>query len=107
MRMPFPETFERIAKRHPNKAPASKAEAFWKLNATTEDAANAIEAAHSTWCESRGWQDGIGIPTLANFLREKYFENVPAGPAAAPETLLQRIERMSAEMKTKKAAGQT
>lgn len=97
--MPFPKRFEAIVAAHPNKSPSSRAVPFWKNRATSEDAVEEIEAGHAAWVKSKNWQDGIGIPTLANFLREEWYKNHPTvfttrNPADPPK---QREQLMTDE----------
>jgi len=79
----FREYFDMVFQNHPDKAPAVRALAEWKAVVTDERTAQAVARGHQAWCKSGRWRDGIGIPSLANFLRERWFENVPA-PADAP-----------------------
>lgn len=88
--MPFPDRFAAIARRHPNKAPPKRAEAEWKLVATSEQAVIEIETGHAAWVACQQWRDGIGIPSLANFLRERWFENHPEPAKVKPNANEQR-----------------
>ncbi len=94
--MPFADRFKAIVKRYPDKKPSVRAEAHWKLVATDEEAVAKIEAGLDAWVLCDQWFDGIGIPSLSNFLEERWFDNLPARKAKA-KTVAERIDEIAAE----------
>lgn len=74
--MPFPEDFEALRRAHPEKSPA-RAEIEWKRTATTSAIVDQIKTSHAAWMATQRWRDGVGIPTLANFLSNGYWKERP------------------------------
>lgn len=83
--LPFPELFAEVCKSHRDKSPPSRAEAAWKVRATSEPEARRILAGVVAWNKSRRFLCGIGVPTLANFLREQWYDNLPTEDEASDE----------------------
>ena len=75
--IPFPIRFRALVKRYPHKAPAVRAKTAWKLAVKTEDDAIKIELGADAWIACEQWQSGKGIPSLANFIGEAWYENHP------------------------------
>ncbi len=100
--MPFADRFKAIVKRYPDKKPSVRAEAHWKLVATDEEAVAKIEAGLDAWVLCDQWFDGIGIPSLSNFLEERWFDNLPARKAKA-KTVAERIDEIAAEQERNRA----
>ncbi len=102
-RLPFPDLFAQLCETHRDKSPPSRAELAWKIRATNESEAKRIVARCASWNKTDRWRANIGLPTLATFLRERWYDREPSKPDRA-ESRTEPIESADEMLKRSRIA---